>query len=139
MTKSNMLYMLDTDIASYAIKNRSKAVVDRLSALPPSDICVSAVTQAELLYGLTRLAPAHRLHLVVHEFLKVVRVLAWGTDATAYYARIKRQLVSAGQPIGELDMMIAAHSIAAGAVLVTNNHRHYSRIELPISLADWPI
>lgn len=134
-----MLHMLDTDMASYAIKKRSPALLERLSNLPPSETCISAITRAELLYGLARLAPTHRLHVVVHEFLKIVRVLPWGADAPDYYARIKHQLLSAGQPIGELDMMIAAHSIAAGAMLVTNNRRHYERIELPLSLADWTI
>lgn len=134
-----MLHMLDTDIASYAIRQSSPELLNRLSNLPPSDTCISAVTRAELLYGLAKLVPAHRLHVVVHEFLKIVRVLAWGADAADYYARIKHQLLSEGKPIGELDMMIAAHSIAAGAVLVTNNIRHFGRIELPISVADWEI
>jgi tRNA(fMet)-specific endonuclease VapC len=64
-------------------------------------------------------------------------VLPWDTDAADYYADIRHQLVTAGMPIGELDMMIAAHSLSASAVLVTNNTRHYERIKAPLSLKNW--
>ncbi len=103
----------------------------------PSAVCVSVITQAELLYGLKRLPSDHRLHGIVHKFLKTVRVLPWDSEAAGYYAEIRHQLVAAGQPIGELDMMIAAHSLSAAAVLVTNNIRHYSRIRLPLTIESW--
>jgi tRNA(fMet)-specific endonuclease VapC len=131
-----MLHMLDTDIASYIIKGRSPAIESRLSALTPSDVCISAITKAELLYGLKKLAPDHRLHIGVAQFLKIAHVLAWNSATADYYADIRHQLVSTGQPIGELDMMIAAHSISTGAVLVTNNTRQYQRIN-GLALANW--
>jgi tRNA(fMet)-specific endonuclease VapC len=129
--------MLDTDIASYIIKRHSPTVQERLAAIPPSHVCVSAVTRAELVYGLKRLPSAHRLHLAVRKFLQLVRVLAWDAEAADYYADIRHQLTSAGLVIGELDMMIASHSLAAGAVLVTNNTRHYERIEAPLTIINW--
>jgi tRNA(fMet)-specific endonuclease VapC len=131
------LHMLDTDIASYIIKKRSTAIEARLALIPPSHVCISAVTRAELLYGLKRLPPAHRLHLAVRQFLRLVRSLAWDPEAAQYYADIRHQLTAAGQPIGELDMMIAAHSLSAAAILVTNNSRHYERIEAPLTLVNW--
>jgi tRNA(fMet)-specific endonuclease VapC len=134
-----MLHMLDTDTASYIIKGRSPAVREKLATVPPADICVSVVTRAELLYGLKKLAPEHRLNLGVRQFLKIIRVLAWDSDAADHYADIRHQLVSTGQPIGELDMMIAAHSLSAGAALVTNNMRHYERIEAPLTLVNWAV
>ena len=45
--------------------------------------------------------------------------------------------MTTGQTIGELDMMIAAHSLAVAAVLVTNNTRHYERIRAPLILQNW--
>ncbi len=129
--------MLDTDMASYVIKRRSPSVAARLAELSPSSVCISVVTRAELLYGLKRLAPAHRLHLVVRRFLRIVRALPWDADAADHYADIRHQVVSTGQPIGELDMMIAAHALAAEAVLVTNNSRHFARIAAPLTLANW--
>lgn len=132
-----MLSMLDTDIASYIIKGRSPRIEAKVSAIEPASLCISAVTAAELLYGLKHLPPEHKLHLGVRQFLKIVRVLAWDGEAAAFYAEIRRQLVMEGQPIGESDMMIAAHSLAAPAVLVTNNDRHYQRIRAPLLLENW--
>lgn len=132
-----MLHMLDTDTASYLIKGKSPAIESRLAAIVPSMVCISVMTRAELLYGLKRLPADHRLHLAVRQFLKIVRVLPWDAEAADWYADIRHQLVSSGQPIGELDMMIAAHSLSAGAVLVTNNSRHYEWIAAPIMLENW--
>jgi tRNA(fMet)-specific endonuclease VapC len=129
--------MLDTDIASYIIKGRSPEVAARLSAIEPSLVCVSVMTRAELVYGLKRLPPNHRLHIGVRQFLRIVRVLSWDAEAADFYAEIRHQLVIAGRPIGEMDMMIAAHSLAAAAVLVTNNTRHYEQIPAPLILQNW--
>ena len=120
--------MLDTDTASYIIKGRSPAIGAKLAAIPPSLVCVSVVTRAELQYGLKRLPAGHRLHVGVSRFLTIVRALPWDGEAADAYADIRHQLVTTGQPIGEMDMMIAAHSLAAKAVLVTNNTRHYEHI-----------
>lgn len=133
-----MLHMLDTDTASYIIKGRSPALRARVSAIPPSLMCLSVITRAELQYGLKRLPAGHRLHVGVHEFLRIVRVLPWDADAADYYAEIRHQLVTTGQVIGEMDMMIAAHSLAARAVLVTNNMRHYERIP-GLALVNWSV
>jgi tRNA(fMet)-specific endonuclease VapC len=132
-----MLHMLDTDIASYIIKRRSPEIEGKLSAIDPSMVCVSVITRAELLYGLKRLPPGHRLHIGVRQFLKIVRVLPWDTEAADFYAEIRHRLVATGQLIGELDMMIAAHSLAVAAVLVTNNTRHFERIPAPLIVQNW--
>lgn len=129
--------MLDTDTASYVIKGRSPIIGAKLRAISPAMVCISVMTRAELLYGLKRLPPEHRLHLAVRQFLKIVRVLPWDSEAAGWYADIRHQLVSSGKPIGEIDMMIAAHSLAAGAVLVTNNQKHFKRIRAPLTLVNW--
>jgi tRNA(fMet)-specific endonuclease VapC len=107
-----MLHMLDTDIASYIIKGRFPNIEARLSTIEPSMVCLSVITRAELLYGLKRLPSGHRLHIGVRQFLKIVRVLPWDWEAADFYAEIRHQLTTSGQPIGEMDMMIAAHSLA---------------------------
>lgn len=132
-----MLYMLDTDTASYIIKGRSPGIEAKLADILPSMVCLSVMTRAELLYGLKRLPDDHRLHLAVRQFLKIVHVQSWDAEAADWYASIRHQLITTGQPIGGLDMMIAAHSLSAGAVLVTNNVRHYERIEAPLILENW--
>ena len=100
-------------------------------------ICISAVTRAELLYGLKRLPASHRLHAGVRHFFRIVRALPWNAEAAGLYADIRHRLVTAGRVIGELDMMIAAHAVSVGAVLVTSNTRHFERIEAPLMLANW--
>ena len=132
-----LLHMLDTDTASYIIRGRAPAIETKLAAIPPSRVCISVMTRAELLYGLKRLPAGHRLGLGVRQFLKLVRALPWDIDAAEHYADIRHQLVTSGQPIGEIDIMIAAHSLSAGAVLVTNNTRHYARIQAPLTLVNW--
>jgi tRNA(fMet)-specific endonuclease VapC len=65
------------------------------------------------------------------------RRLSNSSEAADFYAEVRHQLMTTGQPIGELDMMIAAHSLAAAAVLVINNIRHYQRIPGPLILQNW--
>jgi tRNA(fMet)-specific endonuclease VapC len=133
----NQLHLLDTDIASYIIKRRSPEILAKLAEIPPSLVGISTITRAELMYGLKRLPANHRLHLVVRQFFKLVRILPWDSDAADYYADIRHQLVTTGQPIGEMERMIAAHALSVNAILVTNNIRHYERIEAPLTLANW--
>ncbi len=132
-----MLHMLDTDTASYIIKGGYGPIAQHLAATPPSDICISAMTRAELLYGLKLLPSRHRLHESVKRFLRVVNLLAWNADAADFHAEIKHQLKSGGTPIGDMDMLIASHALAADAVLVTNNIRHFKRIKQPLMLKNW--
>jgi len=131
-----MLHMLDTDMASFIIRERSPNIREKLVALLPSMLCISVMTRAELLYGLRKLPPEHRLNIAVRRFFKIIRTLPWESDAADFYADIRHRLVSTGQIIGEMDMMIAAHSMAIGAVLVTNNLKHYERIP-GLSLVNW--
>lgn len=132
-----MLYLLGTDITSYLIKDKSPAIEAKLVSLVPATVCISVMTRTELLYGLKRLPLGHRLHLAVRQFLKTVRTLQWDAEAADWYAEIRHQLISTGQPIGEMGMMIAAHALSAGAILVTNNSRRYDQTEAPLILKNW--
>jgi tRNA(fMet)-specific endonuclease VapC len=129
--------LIDTDIASYFIKGRHPAVDARFADADPAKLYISAVTQAELLYGLKALDPAHRLHLAVHRFLRGIAILPWGAEAAEIHADIRHLLVSGGNAIGEMDMMIASHAIALGATLVTNNVRHYQRLAPVLTFENW--
>lgn len=137
MADPSPLYMLDTDTVSYLIKGRSSTIETRLSSLHPSQACISVMTQAELLYGLQRLPGEHRLQALVPQFLRIIRVLPWKSEAAEWYATIRHQLTTTGQPIGELDMMIAAHALSVSAVLVTHNERHHRRIAAPLVIENW--
>ena len=103
----------------------------------PGSIYVSVVTQAELLFGLKALPLQHPRHADVSRFLKLAQILDWDGPAAEAYADIRYSLARSAQPIGELDMMIAAHALSLGAVLVTNNTRHYQRLSPPLQIENW--
>ncbi len=131
------LYLLDTDISSYIIKGKSADIEQKLIAALPDRICISAITRAELLYGLKRLPSDHLLQSTVNRFLDLIRILPWNENAADYYADIRHQLTTEGKVIGEMDMMIASHALAIGATLVSNNTRHFERIKAPLILENW--
>lgn len=114
-------YMLDTNIASYIVRGPSPALAARLMAVPMAQVCVSAVTEGELLYGLARRPGATALQTAVREFLKRVEVLVWDSAAATRYGALRAGLEAAGTPMGNLDTLIAAHALAAAAILVTND------------------
>lgn len=131
------LLLVDTDIASYFIKARHPSVTARFAAADASRLRISAVTQAELLFGLKSLDPEHRFHLAVRRFLREMPILPWGEEAAEVHAEIRFQLVSSGMAIGEMDTMIAAQAMALGAILVTNNVRHYARLSPALTIENW--
>ena len=128
-------YLLDTNIASFIIKGNSPAVDRRLAKVAIGQLAVSAVTEGELRFGAVRLPHATRLHNLIEDFFLRVAVLPWDSDAAQQYGRLRATLEREGQPMGNLDAMIAAHALALDAVLVTNDHA-FARIK-KLRLADW--
>jgi tRNA(fMet)-specific endonuclease VapC len=122
------LYMLDTDTVSYLVRGSSAALDARVSGAANEQLCISAVTRGELLYGLKLKGGAHRLTQVVENFLRRVPCLPWDEAAATHFANIAADLHLAGAVIGRMDAMIAGHALATGATLVTNNTRHFERI-----------
>jgi tRNA(fMet)-specific endonuclease VapC len=115
-------YMLDTNTASYIIKGNIPAVRRRLARIPMAQVRLSSITEAELRYGAARRPEAKRLLQVIEEFLLRVTVLPWDSKAAQEYGLLRAALERAGQPVGNLDLLIAAHALASGATLVTNDH-----------------
>src|ERR1017187_6550021 len=128
-------YLLDTNIASFVIKGNSPAVDRRLVRVPMAQLAISTVTEGELRSGAARLPHATRLHSMIEDFFLRVAVLPWDSDAAQQYGRLRATLEREGQPMGNLDAMIAAHALALDAVLVTNDHA-FARIK-KLRLADW--
>ncbi len=126
------LYMLDTNAVS-AVMRGNPQMDDRLLQLDPADWCISAVTHSEICYGLALRPEATTLIRAADAFLAVATTLAWDAVAAAAHGRLRAQLRQAGTPIGDFDEMIAAHALSVGAVLVTDNERHFRRISgLPV-------
>ncbi len=119
---ADVRFMLDTNIASYIVRGPSDALARRLVAVPMAQLCVSSITQAELLYGLARKPNAIGLQTAVREFLARLDVLAWDSAVAIRYGALRAELEAAGKPLGNLDTLIAAHALAVDATLVTNDH-----------------
>lgn len=130
------LFLLDTDICGYAIKGSHPALDRRLRDFEPGQIAVSAVTRAELRFGVALRPEAIRLAMLVESFLKFVTTLPWDASAADRYGVLRAALQQAGQPIGDHDTMIAAHALAVDATLVTRNLAHFGRVG-GLSCADW--
>jgi tRNA(fMet)-specific endonuclease VapC len=130
-------YLLDTDIASYAIERKSETLRLKLRHIEPGTLCISAVSVAEMLYGLKALPWNHPLIVQVHNFIDIAITLNWDLQAAQAYADIRHSLARSGRPIKDLDMMIAAHAIATDSILVTNHTRHFQRLSPPLRLENW--
>lgn len=129
-------FLLDTNIASFVIKGSRPAVLERLARQPRARVGVSVITEMELRFGLARLANPVTLEERVNEFLAAVPVLELPDDIASSYAKVRAALEKHGRAIGPLDTIIAAHAVAVGAVLVTNNVREFGRVK-GLRLEDW--
>lgn len=123
-----MKIMLDTNICIYIIKLRPQAVLQRFSAFPVGDIGISAITVAELEYGAAKSAQPSRNREALEQFISPLQVAAFDRQATETCGGIRVMLERKGQPIGAMDLLIAAHALSLGARLVTNNVREFKRV-----------
>jgi len=121
-------FMLDTDTCSYIMKRSHQAVLDRLQAIAVGDVCMSVITQAELLYGVALSPKRVRDAAALAAFLPYVKVLDFTSDAATHYAGIRADLKTRGAMIGANDLLIAAHARAAALTLVTNNTAEFGRV-----------
>jgi tRNA(fMet)-specific endonuclease VapC len=122
------MYLLDTKICIYLIKKKSQELLRRLEALHPDEVGISSVTFAELQYGVKKSAAPERNARALLLFSAPLRVFAFDAEAAIAYGDVRSDLEKRGRPIGALDTMIAAHALALGAALVTNNVREFSRV-----------
>jgi len=121
-------YMLDTNICIYVIKNRPEGLRERFNRLA-DQLCISAVTLAEIIYGAEKSARQIENIKVVEQFAARVDVLPFGERAATHYGQIRADLERAGHPIGLHDMMIGGHARSEGLTLVSNNVREFQHIE----------
>lgn len=129
-------YMLDTNTVSHLVRQQPK-VVEHVVSMPMTMLCISAITAGELLFGLARLSTSSRLHRAVREFLERVEVLPWDIETAEHYAVMRAEQQRKGALFGPMDMLIAAHALAVGAVLVSSDRAFRRVVELRVE--DWTI
>ena len=123
-----MQYLLDTNICIYAIKKKPEKVIERLRQTAITDVGISSITLSELEYGVERSGSKQQNRIALAEFLAPLEIMHYDERAARFYGRIRSELEQAGEPIGPLDMLIAAHALALGCTLVTNNDREFKRV-----------
>ena len=133
-----MIYVLDTNAVSALMKGGA-AVVERLTAIEPSDIAIPQPVLAEIAFGIERLPRSKRRTALEARFDLICSELprAEWTDAVSHaYGRIKATLERRGMRIEDFDAAIAAHALAIGATLVTANLDHMTRVP-GLQIEDW--
>jgi tRNA(fMet)-specific endonuclease VapC len=130
------LYLLDTNICIYIRQRRPEAVFRRFGKLRPGEAALSVVTYGELFYGAAksaqRIAALERLRELVH----MLPALPLPENAGEAYGAIRADLESKGKMIGNNDLWIAAHALAAGLTLVTNNEKEFRRVRA-LKVQNW--
>ena len=129
-------FMLDTDICSYILKNHPIHLREIFNThYRNNTVCISAVTYAELMAGAMRSGSIHLQEKIAY-FTSLLKVTDWTVSCARQYAIVQATLLSAGMPIGNMDIMIAAAALDIDATLVTNNAKHFEKIA-GLKITNW--
>jgi tRNA(fMet)-specific endonuclease VapC len=121
-------YLLDTNICIYIAKNRPDAVLKRFKQLRTGEVAMSVITHGELCYGACKSRRREEAQEVLRELARMIPVLPISPQVGHRYGEIRSELENSGRLIGNNDLWIAAHALALGVVLVTNNTREFARV-----------
>lgn len=128
-------YLLDTNICIYIINRKPPEIFRYFSKLSAGTVGISAITGAELAFGVAK-SGSPRNQEALAKFLAPLEILPFDAHAMQHYGAVRRDLERAGTPIGALDTLIAAHALALGVTLVSNNLREFSRVP-GLRLENW--
>ena len=131
-----MRYLLDTNVCIDFLNNRYPAVVERIREASPEDLCLSSVVVAELRYGAEKSAQKKANHEKLDVLTSEIPCVEFDLDAAHTFGRVRTELEAKGTPIGPYDMMIAAHALYLGHVLVTDNVQEFNRVE-GLEIENW--
>lgn len=129
------MFLIDTDIASYAIKSQH-GMASKLLDLNADDWAISAITHHEISFGISLDDVSSRIKIAGQAFLQASKVLSFDNLASQEAAMVRKQLRILGKPSGHFDSLIAGHAIAIGATLVTNNTRHFENVS-GLKIENW--
>ncbi len=131
-----MEYLLDTNICIYIIKKKPEIVLERFRGLALGSVGISAITLAELEYGIRKSGSPDRNLEALNQFLVPLDIKDFDYNATVVYGKIRASLERVGTPIGPLDTLIAAHALSLNVTLVTNNEKEFSRVS-GLKIENW--
>jgi len=127
-------YMLDADTVSYALRGHGQ-VGTRLLERQPSELCISAITLAELNFG-AEVKRSRKIRRAIRSFTKDIAVVPFDAASAEHFAVVAARLTTRGQPIGLYDTLVAAQALCLGLTVVTNNTRHFSRV-VGLAVENW--
>jgi tRNA(fMet)-specific endonuclease VapC len=114
-------YLLDTNVVSHIMQGRDTGLLNQLAATSVGQVAISSVTLAEIEYGLQRRGEPVRLRNALSQVLLRMDVLPWDEDVAVHYGALCAKLEAQGINLSDMDMMIAAHAVAVGATLVSQD------------------
>ncbi|WP_341326443.1 type II toxin-antitoxin system VapC family toxin [Methylotuvimicrobium sp. KM2] len=133
-------YLLDTNICIFLLNQRGgfENIIQRMDGMSREDIGISAITVAELDYGIAASKKQSDNAKRLERFLLDFEVIDFNRASATAYGPLRSKLQSQGTPIGPMDFLIAAHALALNAILVTNNTREFERVP-GLRLEDWTL
>ena len=138
MTAVDFLYLLDTNICIYIRKKKPERVSQRFHKAGSGEVAISVITYGELLYGANKSEQRARSLATVQEFVRIVPPLPLPENAAEAYGFIRAELESRGEMVGPNDLWIAAHALASGLTLVTNDEREFRRVR-GLKIQNWAV
>jgi len=123
-----MKYLIDSDVLIYYLKGKPEAIA-RLGQIPAAALYISRINATELIYGAYNSERVKNNLNVIEPFLKQFVTLEFDEGASRIFARGKARLKRTGTLIPDMDLMIAATAITNDCTLITNNLKHFKRIE----------
>ncbi len=129
-------YVLDTNICIYIAKQRPPEVLEKFSTLKVGSVGMSLVTHGELLYGAYRSQNSKKAQNILDELVSMISVIPIAKVVAHHYAKIRADLLSKAQLIGNNDLWIAAHVRSLNKILVTNNMKEFERVQ-GLSVENW--
>ena len=123
-----MKYFLDTNVCIDALRSRSDPLIRRLHSIHPKDIGLSVLVVAELRYGADYSNNPIRNHHLVDAFLSPFEIQPVHENVAIHYGSLYANLRKKGQLIGIMDTLIAAHALALGVILITNNLKEFQKV-----------
>ena len=130
------MYMLDTNICIYIINKKTESVLNQLKQNKEKGLFISAITLAELEFGIANSLHKERNRIALMEFLTIIGIKDFDANATKEYGMIKKELKDNNCLIGPFDMLIGAHAKSLNMILVTNNIKEFKRIQ-NLKIENW--
>lgn len=131
-----MMYLLDTNTVSDYLKG-NPAILHNLKRHHHSSVAISSITKYELFYGLLKNPQAHKRYGEQLRLLfKQAQTLVFDEESALLAAEIKQDLAQKGEPIGDCDTMIAAMGLQHKAIVVTNNLKHFQKVQ-DLMIVNW--